>query len=246
MDLKVIGSSSKGNCYILENDSEALIIEAGVRFDAIKKALNFNIRKVVGCLVTHEHGDHSCCIQDVLNAGIKTYTSAGTAAACNVAHNRLQLVKAKEIVTVGSFQVLFFDVHHDAAEPLGFIIRHEETGSIVFLTDTYYSGYTFKNVHNIIVEANYGEAILKAKYDEATLQAFRRDRIIKSHMSIETCLELLKANDLRKVNNIVLIHLSDSNSNADQFKELVQAATGKKVHIADGGLIIKNFNKQPF
>lgn len=246
MDLKILGSSSKENCYILENDHEALIIEAGVKFDAIKQALNFNIRKVVGCLVTHEHLDHSVSMQEVLNAGIQLYTSAGTAKARDIAHHRLQLVKSKEVVNAGGFQIMFFDTKHDAAEPLGFVIKHAETGNVVFLTDTYYSGYKFKNIHNIIVEANYGEAILKSKYDEGTLQAFRRDRIFKSHMSVETCLELLKANDLSKVNNIVLIHLSDSNSNADQFKEMVRGTTGKTVHIADAGLLIKNFNKQPF
>ena len=32
MRLKVLGSGSSGNCYILENDNEALIIEAGLPF----------------------------------------------------------------------------------------------------------------------------------------------------------------------------------------------------------------------
>lgn len=46
MMLKVLGSSSKGNCYILENESEALILEAGIKFQDVKKALNWNIAKV--------------------------------------------------------------------------------------------------------------------------------------------------------------------------------------------------------
>lgn len=37
MVLKVLGSSSQGNCYILENRDEALIIEAGVRFIEVKR-----------------------------------------------------------------------------------------------------------------------------------------------------------------------------------------------------------------
>ena len=47
MKLKVLGSSSAGNCYILESDTEALIIEAGLPFMEVKKALNFNVRKIV-------------------------------------------------------------------------------------------------------------------------------------------------------------------------------------------------------
>ena len=58
MKLIVLGSSSSGNCYILDNGKEALIIEAGIRFQEVKKALDFNLRKVVGCVVTHAHNDH--------------------------------------------------------------------------------------------------------------------------------------------------------------------------------------------
>ena len=58
MKLKVLGSSSSGNCYILESDTEALIIEAGLPFMEVKKALNFNVRKIVGVVVSHSHGDH--------------------------------------------------------------------------------------------------------------------------------------------------------------------------------------------
>ena len=47
MKLKCLGSGSSGNCYILENDSEALIIEAGIPFMTVKKALDFNINKIV-------------------------------------------------------------------------------------------------------------------------------------------------------------------------------------------------------
>lgn len=59
MELKVLGSSSSGNCYIIDNGKEALILEAGVRFQEVKKALGYNLRKVVGCLITHRHQDHA-------------------------------------------------------------------------------------------------------------------------------------------------------------------------------------------
>ena len=59
MKLKVLGSNSLGNCYILENKDEALIIEAGIKFAKVKESLNYNISKIVGCLVSHEHNDHA-------------------------------------------------------------------------------------------------------------------------------------------------------------------------------------------
>lgn len=58
MKLKVIGSGSSGNCYILESDNEALVIEAGLPFMEVKKALNFNIMKIKAVIITHIHSDH--------------------------------------------------------------------------------------------------------------------------------------------------------------------------------------------
>ncbi|HXS59018.1 MAG TPA: MBL fold metallo-hydrolase, partial [Hanamia sp.] len=78
MILKVLGSSSAGNCYLLENEKETLIIEAGLRFDEIKRGLKYNLRKVCGCLVSHEHGDHCKGAKDMLNAGITIFASEGT------------------------------------------------------------------------------------------------------------------------------------------------------------------------
>lgn len=37
MNLKVLGSGSSGNCYILENATEALVIEAGLPLMEVKK-----------------------------------------------------------------------------------------------------------------------------------------------------------------------------------------------------------------
>jgi hypothetical protein len=58
-------------------------------------------------------------------------------------------------------------------------------------------------------------------------------------------METLLANDLSAVNNIVLIHLSDCNSNALEFQQGIKKATGKTVHIANKLMILK-FNKTPF
>lgn len=56
MLLKCLGSSSCGNCYLLKAENETLIVECGIKFKEIQKAMNFNISHIVGCLVTHEHG----------------------------------------------------------------------------------------------------------------------------------------------------------------------------------------------
>jgi phosphoribosyl 1,2-cyclic phosphodiesterase len=248
MRLKVIGTGSRGNCYIFQNNAEALILEAGVTITEIKKALNFSFKTVVAAVVSHEHQDHSKSINDLLQMGVDVYTSRGTmrALALQVNHHRLHTIKAAEVFQVGNFKIMPFAIEHDCVEPLGFIINHAETGNVLFITDSYYVKDRFKNIHNILIEANYCQTIIDKKVAAGASPEFLRNRIFKSHMSLATCKQTLLANDLSKVRNIVLIHLSDSNSDAARFKTEIENITGKVVHVADNGYTIENFSKTAF
>ena len=246
MVLKVLGSGSRGNGYILENDREALVLEAGVKFAGVKRAIDYNITKVVGCLITHEHKDHAGYINEVLNATIPVYASAGTIENTPIKGNRLPLIcEAGTLLTLGGFRIIPFGVKHDAAEPLGFFINHEETGNVLFATDTYYLPCKFAGLNNVLIECNYRLDLLNANIAAGRVPAAIKNRTLKSHFSYEHCLQALQANDIKGVNNIVLIHLSDGNSHAEQFRAGIKAATGKNVHIAEAGLVI-DFDKTPF
>lgn len=244
MILKVIGTGSHGNAYLLYNKEEAILIECGVTIRKIKEALNFNFSKLVGCLVTHEHGDHNKAIKDVLSLGINVYASKGTLEASGVEkHHKSHIVQSKRAYQIGNFKIIPFDVKHDVKEPLGFLINHPSCGTTLFLTDTLYSPYKFSGLNNIIIEANFCEDIVDKKLKSD--KKFLRDRIIKSHLSIQNCIEILNVNDLSAVNNIILIHLSDSNSNEIEFKNKVEQATGKNTFVADDGFTMV-LNKTPF
>ena len=73
MKLKTLGSGSSGNCYMLENDKEALIIEAGLPFMEVKKALDFNVMKIKAVITTHFHTDHSLYSLQYVQAGIPVF-----------------------------------------------------------------------------------------------------------------------------------------------------------------------------
>lgn len=54
--IKVVGSGSQGNAYILESNGQILLIECGVGWDKkLLPALNFKegLEKVAGCIVSH-------------------------------------------------------------------------------------------------------------------------------------------------------------------------------------------------
>lgn len=248
MELKILGSSSAGNCYVFDNGKEAMVLECGISFKEVKKAVNFDISRIVGCLVSHEHGDHASEARKFIDARIPLYASRGTIHSCKEMLSCTlspQVLEDGIVTEIGNFKVQAFNVQHDAAEPLGFLIHHPEMGMVLFATDTYYLAYTFKGLNNILIEANYRLDILEANIVSGRVLKQMKDRTLQSHMSYKTCRETLLANDLSKVNNIVLIHLSDGNSNAMEFKQGIQEATGKTVHIAQKGLTL-NFNKTPF
>lgn len=235
MGIKILASGSAGNCYLLETQNETLILECGISFKNIKKGLNFNLSKVVGCLITHEHKDHCKAINDVMKAGIEVYMSEGTAEGIGLKDNpynyRVNNIK-KCNKRIGGFTVMPFDTQHDVKEPLGFIIQHEELGKIVFITDSYYCKYTFKNIDHILIECNYSEDIL------SELPPWR-SRVLKSHMSLETLKETLKTWDLTNTKDITLIHISEGNGEPKRFQREIQELTGIKTYIAIPELIIK-------
>lgn len=243
MNLEICGTGSKGNCYLLRNKDEVLIIELGVRLEVVKRALSYDLSKVVGCIVTHEHNDHSKYVPSAAASGLNIYATRGTFEAKKLSGHRYNVVEKGKVFKIGGFKILPFEVKHDVKEPVGFIIQHSETGNILFITDTYYVPNRFENIHNIIIEANYCEKIIDEK--SSSDKKFLRDRVIQSHMSLQTCKEFLSANDLSKVNNIVLIHLSDSNSDAKLFKKEISDRTGKTVTVAENGMII-NLDISPF
>jgi phosphoribosyl 1,2-cyclic phosphodiesterase len=161
-----------------------------------------------------------------MKSGINCYSSTGTFEALGINSHRAKAVKSKELFTVGTLQILPFDTQHDCADPLGFLIYSTLTGEkLLFATDTYYVKYRFSGLTHLMIECNWSEKTLDP--DCAYLPRLR-----KSHFSLENVIEFLNANDLSRVEEIHLLHLSENNSDADFFKEEIQKLTGKIVYIA--------------
>lgn len=216
MKLKVLGSGSSGNCCILESDTEALIIEAGVPFKEVKVALGFNVWKIVGVVAGHSHKDHSGFIDQY--KGI------------------CPIYKPYEVITpyerFGNFFIKAFSLVHDV-ECYGFYIEHPDIGSLIYASDTEYIKYRFKNLNHILVEANYSDDLIDN-------EAVNREHVLRGHMSLQTALDFISTNDNPALRNVVLLHLSASNSDADLF--LQKTKTNLKydadVYCAERGLAV--------
>lgn len=231
IEIKAIASSSKGNAYWVTDGKTPLLLEAGIPVMQIKKAINFTLSEVHGCLVTHEHMDHGKAVKDLMKAGVDCYMSQGTAGALKVAGHRLKTIEAKKQFSIGSWTILPFDTVHDAADPLGFLLA-SGSEKLLFLTDTAYCKYRFKGVSHLMIECNYMPGILRKNVSAGTIVIPQKNRLLHSHFSLDNVLEFLNANDLSALQEIWLLHLSDGNSNEAAMKEAAQKATGKPVYVA--------------
>jgi phosphoribosyl 1,2-cyclic phosphodiesterase len=232
IDIQAIASGSNGNAYRIFDGHTSILLEAGIKYRDIQKGFNFRMSEVSGCLVTHEHGDHSKSVRDVMKAGIDVYASQGTFDALNLSGHHVKPVKSLEQFTIGTWTILPFDVQHDVSEPLGFLLVNKAGEKLLFATDTYYIKYMFKGLTHLMIECNYSMDILDKNILEGRVPQVMRKRLIQSHFNLENVKKFLKANDLSKVKEIWLLHLSDTNSNADLFKREIQGLTGKMVFIA--------------
>lgn len=230
MKLTCLGSRSSGNCYLLEAANEVLVVECGVRLQEVKQALNFDLSKVVGAVVSHAHGDHAKYAKDYSTAGITVLANAGVVGSLSFG----RVAEANKGYRMCGFKVIPFDVAHDVP-CFGFLIEHEEMGKLLFLTDTMLCEYTFQGLNHIMVECNYSDSILQDNISAGRVRPEMRPRLMQSHMELETCKGILRANDLSEVQSIVLIHLSDGNSSEREFVDEIQAATGKPTYAAKKG-----------
>lgn len=241
MKLTVIGSSSSGNCYIIQSDTEAIILEAGVGLDKAKKALGFNVSKVNACLITHFHGDHAGKASD--------YEKVFPVYALNHVIESKHLTRATEVhpltkFTAGRFTVLPFYAEHDVP-CVGYLISHPEIGKIMFLTDSFLCQYKFKGLNHILIECNYSDAALQEAIDAGKTHQAMRTRLMTTHMELNTCCKVINQQDLLNVHNIVLLHLSSNNSDGAEMLSTVSRLTGRPAVIATAGLEIEIGNN-PF
>lgn len=226
------GSSSKGNCYVLEKSGSRLMVECGLQWDVILKSIKFNTVGVDGILCSHEHMDHAKGLNSAILSGVDVYTSKGTADALGLCGHRLHYIKSKESFSVGPWIVLPFDTVHDAEEPLCFLITNGND-RLLFLTDTSFCKYQFPGITQLMIECNYSDDLLDQNVKSGSVGSSRRKRLIESHMSLKRVKDFLFAADTSNLQEIHLIHLSNDNSDEIIFKREIQELTGVPVYVCE-------------
>ena len=231
MEIKVLGSGSSGNAYKIDDGVSPLLLEAGLRYKELQRGLDFKVSSLAACLISHAHRDHCKSAESLLRAGVNVYIPQATKDALGLTGHRIHVINAHSVFNIGQWVVRPFDVRHDV-EALGFLLAHQSGEKICYITDSMYSPYTFPGVTRWLIEVNYDAETIKQNVAENVIDREHYKRVIRSHCSLETAVELLKANDLSKTVEIIAIHLSQENAHEERIKRRLQEATGKVVRIA--------------
>lgn len=228
MDILSLGSSSAGNCHILNDEGHRLILDLGMKWGQIQKGAGFSLSSSPA-LVTHEHGDHCEAVQDAMGKAVDVYMSPGTIEYLGLSGHRIHPVSAGEEFRVGPWMVYPFRTIHDAEDPLGFVVRTPSGNRVLYATDTCYLPRPFTGITHLMIEANHDEASIMDSLINGDLEAWRKKRIEHNHMSLSRLLIALDGLDLRQVCEIRLLHMSSENANQPLIEQKVRQATGKPV-----------------
>lgn len=235
-----LNSGSNGNCYYIGNETEAVLIDAGISCREIEKRmkrLGLSIQKVKAVFVSHEHSDHIRGISSL----VKKYQLPVYITAPALRFGRLYLenhlvknFKAHDAVSIGQLKITAFPKLHDAADPYSFVVCNEEVTVGIF-TDIGSPCenviHHFKKCHAAFLETNYDEEMLhKGNYP---FHLKKRISSEKGHLSNHQALELFKNHRPSFMTHLLLSHLSQNNNSPKLAEEIFkQHANGVQMIVA--------------
>lgn len=234
IDVKCLASGSSGNAYAIDDGESVLLLEAGIPAKKILSGFLPLLPRVAGCLITHEHGDHSEGAAGLASRGIDLYATAGTFAGIPGIDRpyRKHVVCAGKQFRLASWTIIPFETKHDAAEPCGYLVySHIAREKLLFATDTYYIPNTFRGLNIVMVECNYSLPLLNKSIADKVVPESMKPRLLRSHFGLENVKNFILANDMSAVRHIYLLHLSSNNSDAKLFKSEIQRVAGKPVTV---------------
>jgi phosphoribosyl 1,2-cyclic phosphodiesterase len=229
--VETLASGSGGNAYIVSDGRTPLLMECGLPIGELRKGAGFELSGMAAVLVSHRHNDHCRSLGDCLRSGLDVYAPREAFEAKGASGRRCRPTEPFVSFAAGTFRVWPFDCVHDC-ECHGYLLHSAHSGErLIYFTDTSEVKYRFDGLTHIMAECNYSGAIADRNAAAGVIPAAARERLESTHMSLGRLLEYFRANDLSRVREIWLMHLSANNSDAAAFREAVAGETGIETRV---------------
>ena len=237
IDVDVIQTGSKGNCYIINMNGFKFMIDCGSKLMG-QYQLEHNFNNINCCFISHAHQDHCQYVNKLNPYNIKLVASKETFRTMehegmHITSNRLVLgnliLHRQTINMMNDFEYMAFEVPHDSPN-YGFMFKYKHK-KVVYITDCghipqkWYDlpNYQkiFENVDVLMIEANYSEAYSKPGLIDEKL----RTRVLgpNGHLSLEESMKFVK--HLRKTNprmQTLLLHYSEKQTTPEIRSNLIK------------------------
>ena len=134
----------------------------------------------------------------------------------------------------GGFTVIPLKVPHGDCPNYAYHITLPDRQTLLFATDLERFSYSIKGLNHILCEANFSDDIrIDAMLNGAELRAQSRN-----HMEIGETIATINRLKSPELQSVVLLHLSDSLSDAEGFKKRIFNECGVNAEVAEKNIVI--------
>lgn len=231
LNITILASGSSGNTLLVQAEGCAVLVDAGLsarRISALLSTCGLRMEDLSGILLTHEHGDHAKALKVIAaKTRIPIFTTPLTAQSLRRSgvEASWSLFASGAGFTLGVFDIFPFSVPHDAADPVGFVLKHE-TRSFAVLTDLGYATRhvveSVRGVDALLIETNHDETLLQ---QDAKRPWSVKQRILSrhGHLSNAAAAEIVAQVATDALCHVMLGHLSKDCNSSDLALETVGA-----------------------
>ncbi len=239
LSIASLNSGSNGNCYYIGNETEAVLIDAGLscrETETRMARLGLSMAHVKAIFISHEHTDHISGLPVLARKyQLPVYITPDTLQFSRIPKGGFPVhdLQAYEPVCIGDLCITAFPKWHDAADPHSFVVSYGNTKVGVFTDIGAPCEHVidhFSQCHAAFLEANYDEDMLA----NGRYPIFLKNRIQgpQGHLSNQQALELFRKHRPPFMSHLLMSHLSKDN-NSPQLIEYLFAP-----HMADTQFIV--------
>lgn len=231
IEVKCLGSRSSGNCYLLDYKEKTLILECGIKISEIKKALDWDLRRISGVCCSHVHSDHSKSVKDFRNIGVPMFLPYETE------------IKKPQKMQMGDFSVTALPMldkemqtwqhtNGDGTECPCYAFLIEADGQRIFyVTDTKLCVWNLRKMKltHMMIGLNYEQDMLDS-------EEYKTYHKLTGHLGLETVKNIVEANRTDDLASVILCHLGHDSVDVDKcIGEVKKVAGDADVSVASSG-----------
>jgi phosphoribosyl 1,2-cyclic phosphodiesterase len=228
-ELLTLSSGSKGNCTLIKNGEELILIDCGLSFKKLKEKLKeaqLCEDMITGVFITHEHGDHVAGLRVTADKlGIPAYVNQNTGAFLRRKKRAPEQVIFFEnggSIAHGSFVVEPFSIPHDGVDTVAFNV-YCGSKKISVATDFGYPSQMvkqkLKNCDILLLESNYDQKMLMSS-EKRPWKVKQRVLSRHGHLSNEDTMEVLTDVIHGGMKQLILGHVSQDTNDYSLVKDL--------------------------